>query len=386
MQSKCETTQPSGVPQSAASAKHRGKGRFAALALAVLALTALLAGAAFFSLTRTLSQRVQPIEVALDAPAGSAMTVLLIGSDSQGASLDAAREGRASDQRADSLMLVHLPADRKDVYLVSLMRDLWVKVPDHGEAKLNAALALGGVALTVRTVETLLSLPISHVAMVDFEGFRGLTDSLGGIEVDVPRGFASYHLPGEHFAAGPQTMDGTHALAFVRERYAFGNGDFERVRNQQRFLRAVAARLVSVDALASPLKTRAALAALMPYVSLDKAWSAPDVAALALTFAKPGSRQVNLTTLATAGNARSANGQAIIRPDPQAIARLSAAVRTDRMADYFAALAAVPQVQANEQPTPAARVAPVAPVPPINAAEPVTSSIVPSRTLSKVPT
>ncbi|BDZ39207.1 hypothetical protein GCM10025863_18210 [Microbacterium suwonense] len=111
-----------------------------------------------------------------------AMNILMLGSDTRtglGGGLDSIR-----GQRADTMLLVHLPADRSGVQVISFMRDNWVDIPGYGANKLNAALAFGGVPLLVQTLETLVDVPIDHVMITDFEGFTGLTDALDGVTVD----------------------------------------------------------------------------------------------------------------------------------------------------------------------------------------------------------
>ena len=88
------------------------------------------------------------------------------------------------------MMLVHIPADRKGAYVTSIMRDTWLDIPGHGKAKINAAFAYGGVPLAVQTLEGLLDTRIDHVAAIDFEGFKGLTDALGGVEINNPIAFS----------------------------------------------------------------------------------------------------------------------------------------------------------------------------------------------------
>src|SRR5690606_2503774 len=141
-------------------------------------------------------------------------------------------------QRSDVMMLVHIPADRSGVYIMSFPRDLYVDIPGHGKDRINAALAFGGVPLTVTTVENYTGVPIDHVALIDFEGVKSLVDSLGGVEVDVPQDFES---GGHRFTEGTQHVDGEQALAFVRARKNFADGDFQRNRNQQSLLKGIAA-------------------------------------------------------------------------------------------------------------------------------------------------
>ena len=93
--------------------------------------------------------------------------ILLLGSDSRAGSADAAK---VSGQRADTIMLMHIPKDGSGVYLISIMRDSWVNIPGYGSAKVNAALNYGGIGLQVATIEQLLGIKIDHVAEIDFTG------------------------------------------------------------------------------------------------------------------------------------------------------------------------------------------------------------------------
>ena len=152
-------------------------------------------------------------------------------------------------------MLVHVPGNGSGVYVASIMRDTWVEIPGDGSHKINAAFAYGGVPLAVLSIETLLDTRIDHVAAVDMEGFKGLTDALGGVEVDVPVAFDASQLKGHHFAAGEQSMNGEQALAFVRERKAFVDGDYQRVRDQQVFLKALLGELTSLETPPTPARS-----------------------------------------------------------------------------------------------------------------------------------
>ena len=168
------------------------------------------------------------------------------------------------------MMIVHIPADRKNIQVMSLMRDFWVDIPGHGKAKLNAALAYGGIPLAVQTIEGLIRSRIDHVAIVDFEGFKGVTDAVGGVTLDNPIAFTPRHLKGAYFAKGPFTLDGEQALAFVRERYAFVDGDYQRARNQQLYIKAVMKKVLSRDTLANPVTISSLVGAITPFLAVDK--------------------------------------------------------------------------------------------------------------------
>ena len=81
------------------------------------------------------------------------------------------------------MMLVHIPADRASVQVMSIPRDSWVAVPGHGDAKINAAYSWGGPTLMIQTVEQLTGVRIDHIALTDFNSFVGITDALGGVEI-----------------------------------------------------------------------------------------------------------------------------------------------------------------------------------------------------------
>ena len=276
---------------------------------------------------------------AAGAPApdsGRPLNILLIGSDSRGATAEEAMSGAGSDQRADSLMLVHIPAGRSKIYSISLMRDLWVGIPDHGNAKINAALAFGGVPLMVQTVESIFGQRIDHVAMIGFDGFVGMTDALGGVDVDVPAPFVSY-VDQIAFTAGPNPLDGKQALEFVRERYAFADGDYQRVRNQQAFVKALLGKNLSADSLLTPFKVHNAVSALAPFISVDGGLDAAALASLAVELRDVRPRDMLMFTLPTRGIGTSTDGQSIVLPDPGAIGALSAALAADTLGDYVAA-------------------------------------------------
>ena len=151
-------------------------------------------------------------------------TVLIIGTDGGRA------PGRGDANRSDSLMLLHLDPDTHRISYLSIPRDLRVEIPGYGSSKINAANQIGGPALTLATVKALTGLPIDHVVVVDFDGFKDLIDAIGGIEVDVPKSILSntFDCPykrakcadwkGWRFAKGTQHMDGRRALVYSRIR------------------------------------------------------------------------------------------------------------------------------------------------------------------------
>ncbi|MGY2745975.1 anionic cell wall polymer biosynthesis LytR-Cps2A-Psr (LCP) family protein [Arthrobacter sp. UYCu723] len=181
--------------------RKRHTGRNVLLGFVAFVLVAAAAAGVFaFNLAQSFDSKAQKIDNAfpdestrpdkVEAAAGpSATNMLLLGSDSGAASVDEAEAGAPTDQRSDTMMWVHIPADRKNIYIMSILRDTWVDVPGHGESKMNSAMAFGGIPLTVQTLENMFDTRLDNVANIDFEGFKAMTDALGGVDVNVPVAF-----------------------------------------------------------------------------------------------------------------------------------------------------------------------------------------------------
>ncbi|MCU1532977.1 MAG: transcriptional regulator [Arthrobacter sp.] len=278
-----------------------------------------------------------PPPVEAPEPPAVALNVLLIGSDSRVNARAPAAAGGVSNQRGDALVLIHLPADRQRVYGISVMRDLWVQIPGRGAAKINAGLELGGLPLMTRTVEALFNQHIDHTVMLDFEGFSALTDALGGVEVDVKRPFATTVDTRHYFPAGVNRLNGAQALAFVRERHAFSDGDYQRVRNQQTFLKAALAKLINEGGLADRNTVRQLLLAVLPHVTVDAGSTVESLERLAFSLRGTAPESSVFFTLPTAGTGTSRDGQSIVLPNRAAIAAVSAALANGTLAGYVAA-------------------------------------------------
>ncbi|WP_420366178.1 LCP family protein [Curtobacterium sp. L3-7] len=263
-----------------------------------------------------------------DRPAATdgAENILLIGSDSRSGA------GTASGGRSDTLMLAHVPADRKAVYLMSIMRDSWVDVPGHGTAKINAASSWGGVPLTVQTVEQLLDVRIDHVAEIDFAGFEGMTDALGGVTVQSPKDFT---VRGQHFVAGANRLDGAQALTFVRERHAFADADHTRVENQQAFMRGIVDGVLSKGTITNPGRVQDFVTATSKYLSVDAGLDFQTLVGLGWSLRDVRPSDLQTFTLPTAGGGTSADGQSYVAVDTGAVQSLSSALRSDDLGRWL---------------------------------------------------
>ena len=193
---------------------------------------------------------------------------LILGSDSrEGLSKDEQVQFGTDDDiggenRADTIMLVHLDPALEKAIILSFPRDLWVEIPGHGPDKINAAfeggLKGGGATLMAKTVADLTGLRIDHVLYVDLHGFQGIVDTLGGVDLCIPAynadpetGRLQDELTGLDIAPGCQRLGGAQALAYVRTRHLPCDTipDFARIGRQQQFLRAVINQMLQPDKL-----------------------------------------------------------------------------------------------------------------------------------------
>ncbi|MGW4803714.1 LCP family protein [Kitasatospora sp. NPDC004272] len=197
--------------------------------------------------------------------AGKGTNWLIVGSDSRAGLTDADEQslhtGSAEGKRSDSMMILHI-GDNGNT-LMSIPRDSWVQIPAHLDTsgsgktvpaatrKINAAFAAGGGRLLVQTVETSMNLRIDHYAEIGFAGFVGLVDAVGGVEMNIEQPVKDKDS-GLDLQAGTQTLNGKQALAFVRQRHQMADQDLGRMRNQQKFLGALAKQAASPTTLLNP--------------------------------------------------------------------------------------------------------------------------------------
>ncbi len=264
-----------------------------------------------------------------DVVKGPGKNILLLGSDTRSGS----EAAQVSGSRADSIMLAHIPANGKGVYLVSIMRDTWVNIPGYGAAKINAALNYGGISLQVATVENLLGIKIDHVAEIEFEGFKALVNSVNGVDVQVPFDF---DINAWSFKQGMQHMDGGAALAFVRARYPFADGDYQRVRNQRAFLRGLYSTMKAKGALDNVGSFQSAVESIAGYMRVDSGLNAAQIAQIAAPVITSGDTTMRMTTLPNAGPGWSYDGQSIVIVNQAANANLSYALQHDSVDQFMA--------------------------------------------------
>jgi LCP family protein required for cell wall assembly len=280
-------------------------------------------------------------QAALPAPSkDGSETFLLVGVDSRSDLPTTGKDAEAPEwkpgaQRSDTMMLVHLPADHKHAYVVSLPRDSWVSIPGHGKAKLNAAFSWGGPPLLIDTVQRLTKVKIDHLAVIDWSGFKQLTDAVGGVDITVDKTVKRYNGPGGVWTAGTHHMDGADALDYVRERYGLPNGDLDRTHRQQNFLRAVLSKMLSGGTFSSPLKLKRTLDQVTSVVSVDDRLSDGDLRSLLWDMRGVRSSGMAFMNAPVAGFDM-IQKQSVVLLDTNAADELWESMRNDTMTDFVA--------------------------------------------------
>lgn len=270
-----------------------------------------------------------------EANAGGTENWLLVGSDSRagnGTTGDGNQVWKPGQQRTDTIMLLHLPADRRKAYMISFPRDSWVEIPGYGNQKINAAFSFGGPKLLVQTVENLTGVRVDHYGAIDFNGFKAMTDALGGVTVNIKQ---SVYDPArkQQWNAGRQKLDGEQALLFVRQRYNLPNGDFDRIKRQQQFMSALARQASAKGTLTNPLKLDRFLSAFTKSISVDESVSGGDLRSLALSLRNLRPADVSFITAPHKGTGMRAK-QSVVFLDAARSQALFDAVKQAEMPAY----------------------------------------------------
>lgn len=236
------------------------------------------------------------------------LNILLLGSDSRALASDGFGEDDGSE-RSDAMVLAHISSDSTRIDAVQLPRDTVGDLPacedtgsgsfEGGWAMLNSALQYGP-ACSVAAVEQLTGVPIDHFVQMDFEGFIGMVDAMGGIDVCLPEplqdGHARLDLP-----AGAQSINGDQALALARTRHALAEeSDIARLGHQQMVLSAIVQKATKSDVLVRPDRLYAFLDAVTSSMTVDPGLGAlTDLAGLAARVANVPMSSVTFLTMPT---------------------------------------------------------------------------------------
>jgi LCP family protein required for cell wall assembly len=272
------------------------------------------------------------------------LNMLLVGVDE--------RPGSTDPARGDSIIMVHIPAGHKQAYLLSLPRDLIVEIPASPPGrkratheKLNGAYPYGvenfgglagGFQLLSRTIENLVNIKFDIAAVINFEGFRAVVRELGGVHMCLDHDVRSEHLgtgpDGQFLApedggkpffypAGCHDLGDLQALDVVRQRKSLPNGDYDRQRNQQKFLKAVMQKATSEGIVSDPKKLDAIVRKVGAALTFDSA----GISTAELAFSLRNIRENNLVMVRTPGHGVGVgNGYQGEELDPLGVELLSA--------------------------------------------------------------
>ena len=238
---------------------------------------------------------------------------LIIGSDTR-AFIDSQKDAEhfgskatQTGQRSDTIMVVHIDPGKHTGILVSFPRDLWVAIPGHGTAKINAAFAFGGPQLTIATIKQDFNIPISHFLEVDFAGFRDIVNAIGSVPIFFPTPARDTNTGLNITSPGCHDLKGDAALAYVRSRYyqyqtADGEwhydptSDFGRINRQQYFIRSLSHAAVK-SIFPNPLKLKDVLDKAVASLTSDQKFSGSDLSTLARAFRNTDPKAFPMYTL-----------------------------------------------------------------------------------------
>ncbi|WP_143466542.1 LCP family protein [Lentzea kentuckyensis] len=295
-------------PSAARSGASTGAKIFVSMISAVILLVTGIAWKDLNSLTENLTKQDLDLADAGEKPADGAIDILLVGMDSRTDSkgnplpqnvLDELQAGGSDDGgfNTDTLILLHIPNDSGKAYAVSFPRDSYVKIAGgfgrhkinsaYGYAKGQAAEKLQGSGKTpqavemesrkagannlIQTIQDLTGSKIDHYAEVNLVGFYEITKAIGGIDVCLNKNVRD-SFSGANFKAGPQTIEGKNALAFVRQRHGLPMGDLDRVVRQQVFMAGLAKKMLSAGVLTDSTKRTNMIKAVSGAITLDDGW------------------------------------------------------------------------------------------------------------------
>jgi LCP family protein required for cell wall assembly len=308
------------------------------LGVVVLVLLLLIAGGGWY-LTQRYAGNVERIgdvfadipEDARPAPArpaaegvdGDPVTFLLVGSDSR----EVAADGEAPGARSDAIMIARTEADRKHAQIVSIPRDTWVDIPGHGKNKINASYAFGGPSLLIQTVEQFTGVRIDHFVAIDFAGLAEVTQAMGGVDVYVAE---TTENNGHVFEQGWNHITGKDVRWYLGQRYGLPGGDFDRVKRQQQFLKAVMNQLISSGTFSDLGRLDRTLRAVGSSVAVDSELGNTEMLSLAYSMRNLDKSGVDYFTMPDAGTGTE-GAASVVYVNENVAERLWEYLRTDSL-------------------------------------------------------
>ncbi|WP_181784850.1 LCP family protein, partial [Pseudonocardia pini] len=305
-------------------------------------LVLLLTGGAW-TFYRDVTGGITTTNVITGGSSGGEQNILLVGVDSrtdaQGNPLpdDVLRTLRSGAEsgvlNSDTLIVLHLPADGGGATAFSIPRDSYVSIPGYRKDKINAAYpatkalkaqelvqqgldrrdadeqsSATGRSTLIETVQDLTGLQIDHYAEINLLGFYNLTQAIGGVDVCL-KNPVDDEFSGANFPAGPQTISGADALAFVRQRHGLPESDLSRIRRQQVFLAAVADKILSSGTLTNPSTLSALIDSAEKSLVIDSGW---DLLGFAQQASDIAAGNIDFLTIPTQGGTNNERGDVVV--------------------------------------------------------------------------
>ena len=263
---------------------------------------------------------------------------LIVGTDSRAgknSKLGGGDEYSIEGVRADTILLVNVPADRSRVVAVSWPRDLQVDRPEceswdpktgdydpndmvyaQDGVKLNSVYAVGGPKCLVSTLQQISGLDINRFIAMDFEGFEKVVNAIGGVQVCSTVPLYDYELGYVLRKKGTTKLKGRRALNYVRARNisAEGNGDYGRIKRQQLFMSSLLRSTLSGDVLRNPGKMNKIVNTFIEYSNVDNI-KTDDLIQLAQSMQGMDAGAVTFVTVPTAGTSEDGENNEIMRTD-----------------------------------------------------------------------
>ncbi|HEY0699813.1 MAG TPA: LCP family protein [Micromonospora sp.] len=283
--------------------------------------------------------------------------------------VDARARWAVNDTRADTIIVLHIPATHDQAYLISIPRDTEVHVPAFkksgypgGVSKANEAFFhgaqngggwSGGAQLMAQTIKKMTGISFDGAAIIDFNGFKGVIDALGSVHMCVDQEVESKHmmlvngkpmwLADARKASGTKKkvvhkvgcreMEGWEALDYSRQRYGLKNGDYDRQRHQQQLIKAMAKKAMEGGVMTNPLKLNELMKAAGKAFVLDVGRN--DIADFVFTMR--GVTANELTLLRTNGGTYSGNADNTREVLNSISQQMFDAVKQDKLAEFVVA-------------------------------------------------
>ena len=281
-------------------------------------------------------------------PPGKSYNILVLGSDRRDVVDPSQRNdrqfkgGSGSGRRADTILLIHVPADQRSATILSFPRDLRVKIPGHsGYAKINSAYNEGPNKM-IETIKAHTGLPIHHYVELNFASFQRVVDAVGGVTLCPTRTYNDRESGLLITHTGCQPFNGELALAYVRMRKSDPRADFGRIERQQQFMRVLMEKVTSIGFLTDLPRLFALSRAVSQGVVTDSKLELAEVKGIANKLA--GFKQSNVDFRVVPGVGKYIGGVAyVVEKETEARAMYSALLNDTPLPEFGKTAASTPK-------------------------------------------